>query len=124
MAARDCIALRSMQPKSQALCEPMNRVFFAFSLALICGACAVKPIIPVVSQQSEVADCKKLGVVKAEGRSLENIEAKLIKAAHKKGGNLLLFHGEPALEITLHAPRKKHLNAFGEAYFCNRYNST
>lgn len=102
----------------------MNRVFFAFSLALLCGACAVKPIIPVVSQQSEVAGCEKLGVVKAEGGSLENIEAKLIRATHKKGGNLLLFHGEPALEITLHAPREKHLNAFGEAYFCNRRNNT
>lgn len=87
-------------------------------------ACAANTAISVVGKKTETAGCEVLGIVEAEGRSLKDIEEKLMEAAQKKGGNVLLFYGDSALEIALHVPKDKHLRDFGEAYFCNRGTST
>jgi hypothetical protein len=102
----------------------MKKTIIIFCLTFIIFACAANPVISVVGKKTETAGCEALGIVEAEGRSLGDIEVKLMKATQKKGGNVLLFYGGAALEITLHVPKDQHLKAFGEAYFCSRGNST
>lgn len=102
----------------------MKTTIIIFCLTFIIFACAANPAISVVGKKTETGGCEALGIVEAEGRSLGDIEEKLMEAVQKKGGSVLLFYGDPALEITLHVTKDKHLKAFGEAYFCSRGNST